>query len=105
MQVMQPCINMQTFLSVIHIIIPLFLSAHPRLDRQKYFAYPISAEEVKDYHDVIKDPICFQIINEKLGAHIYQTVEGFAVSFCLLGPGPWYCEPYEGPYLISIYLT
>ncbi|KAG0253050.1 nuA3 HAT complex component nto1 [Mortierella polycephala] len=49
-----------------------------KLDRQKYFAYPISAEEVKDYHDVIKDPICFQTINEKLGAHVYQTVEKFA---------------------------
>ncbi|KAF9188196.1 nuA3 HAT complex component nto1 [Haplosporangium sp. Z 11] len=49
-----------------------------KLDRQKYFAYPISTEEVKDYHDVIKDPICFQIINEKLDAHIYQSVEEFA---------------------------
>ncbi|KAI1300733.1 nuA3 HAT complex component nto1 [Mortierella claussenii] len=51
-----------------------------KLDRQQYFAYPISADEVKDYHDVIKDPICFQTMNEKLAAHKYQTVEEFAVD-------------------------
>ncbi|KAF9347296.1 nuA3 HAT complex component nto1 [Mortierella sp. AD094] len=49
-----------------------------KLDRQKYFAYPISAEEVKDYHEVIKDPICFQTMNEKLTAHKYQTIEEFS---------------------------
>ncbi|KAF9583746.1 nuA3 HAT complex component nto1, partial [Lunasporangiospora selenospora] len=49
-----------------------------RLDRQKYFAYPISAEEVRDYHEVIKDPISFQTMSEKLNAHKYQTVEEFA---------------------------
>ncbi|KAG0218795.1 nuA3 HAT complex component nto1 [Mortierella sp. NVP41] len=49
-----------------------------KLDRQKYFAYPISAEEVKDYHDVIKNPISFQTMNEKLVAHKYQSVEEFA---------------------------
>ncbi|KAK3805500.1 MAG: hypothetical protein J3Q66DRAFT_124596 [Benniella sp.] len=49
-----------------------------KLDRQKYFAYPISAEEVRDYHDVIKNPICFQTINEKLAGHEYQTVQEFS---------------------------
>ncbi|KAF9435962.1 nuA3 HAT complex component nto1 [Entomortierella beljakovae] len=49
-----------------------------KLDRQKYFAYPISADEVKDYHEVIKDPICFQTMNEKLASHRYLTVEEFA---------------------------
>lgn len=52
-----------------------------RLDRQKYFAYPISAEEVQDYHDVIKNPISFQTINEKLVAHKYQSVDEFSVSY------------------------
>ncbi|KAF9174985.1 nuA3 HAT complex component nto1 [Mortierella sp. AD010] len=54
------------------------LSELEKLDRQKYFAYPISAEEVKDYHEVIKDPICFQTMNEKLTAHKYQTIEEFS---------------------------
>ncbi|KAF9287143.1 nuA3 HAT complex component nto1 [Mortierella alpina] len=49
-----------------------------KLDKQKYFAYPISAEEVKDYHDVIKNPICFQTMGEKLAGHKYGTVEEFA---------------------------
>ncbi|KAF8949519.1 nuA3 HAT complex component nto1 [Haplosporangium gracile] len=49
-----------------------------KLDRQKYFAYPISAEEVQDYHDVIKNPISFQTINEKLVAHKYQSVDEFS---------------------------
>ncbi|KAG0209686.1 nuA3 HAT complex component nto1 [Mortierella sp. GBA30] len=49
-----------------------------KLDKQKYFAYPISAEEVKDYHEVIKNPICFQTMNEKLIALKYRSVEEFA---------------------------
>ncbi|KAF9135033.1 nuA3 HAT complex component nto1 [Mortierella sp. GBA39] len=49
-----------------------------KLDRQKYFAYPISAEEVQDYHDVIKNPISFQTINEKLVTHKYQSVDEFS---------------------------
>ncbi|ORZ05888.1 hypothetical protein BCR41DRAFT_425300 [Lobosporangium transversale] len=49
-----------------------------KLDRQKYFAYPISTEEVKDYHEIIKNPICFQTMNEKLAAHKYQSIEEFA---------------------------
>ncbi|KAI7823613.1 hypothetical protein BC939DRAFT_161255 [Gamsiella multidivaricata] len=49
-----------------------------KLDRQKFFAYPISAEEVKDYHDVIKNPICFQTMNENVFTHEYQSVEEFA---------------------------
>ncbi|KAF9919626.1 nuA3 HAT complex component nto1 [Linnemannia zychae] len=49
-----------------------------KLDRQKYFAVPISAEEVKDYHDIIKNPISFQTIHEKLNAHKYQSVDAFA---------------------------
>ncbi|KAG0290106.1 nuA3 HAT complex component nto1 [Linnemannia gamsii] len=51
-----------------------------KLDRQKYFAYPISAEEVQDYHDVIKNPISFQTINEKLVAHKYQSVDEFSIN-------------------------
>ena len=58
-----------------------FLYCLFRLDRQKYFAYPISAEEVQDYHDVIKNPISFQTINEKLVAHKYQSVDEFSVSY------------------------
>ncbi|KAG0019740.1 nuA3 HAT complex component nto1 [Podila clonocystis] len=49
-----------------------------KFDKQKFFAYPILAEEVKDYHDVIKDPVCFQSMSEKLNAHQYQSVEQFA---------------------------
>ncbi|KAF9423049.1 nuA3 HAT complex component nto1 [Podila epigama] len=48
-----------------------------KFDKQKFFAYPISAEEVKDYHEVIKNPICFQTMTEKLNAHLYQTVDEF----------------------------
>ncbi|KAF9130669.1 nuA3 HAT complex component nto1 [Mortierella sp. 14UC] len=49
-----------------------------KLDRQKYFAFPISAEEVQDYHDVIKNPISFQTISEKLFGHKYQSVDEFS---------------------------
>ncbi|KAG0229296.1 nuA3 HAT complex component nto1 [Mortierella sp. GBA43] len=48
-----------------------------KLDKQKYFAYPISPDEVKDYHEVIKDPICFQTIGEKLTGHEYRTIDEF----------------------------
>ncbi|KAF9345013.1 nuA3 HAT complex component nto1, partial [Mortierella sp. NVP85] len=49
-----------------------------KLDRRKYFAHTISPEEVKDYSDVIKNPVYFQAIHEKIEVHQYQTVQGFS---------------------------
>ncbi|KAG0242351.1 nuA3 HAT complex component nto1 [Actinomortierella wolfii] len=54
------------------------LSELEKLDRQKYFHYPISEEEVKDYHEIIKNPISFQDMREKLENFQYNDVDSFA---------------------------
>ncbi|KAF9979176.1 nuA3 HAT complex component nto1 [Actinomortierella ambigua] len=49
-----------------------------KLDRQKYFHFPISEDEVKDYHEIIKNPISFQDMREKLEGFQYNDIETFA---------------------------
>ncbi|KAJ7178350.1 hypothetical protein C8R43DRAFT_973061 [Mycena crocata] len=41
------------------------------------FQHPVNGEEVPDYYDVIKEPMDFQTMSEKLEANAYKTVEAF----------------------------
>jgi NuA3 HAT complex component NTO1 len=50
------------------------------LDRQQAFAQPVSLKDVPDYLDIIKTPICWQDIDEKLDAHAYVDLAEFQVS-------------------------
>jgi len=42
------------------------------------FKDPVKAEEVPDYYDVIKNPMCFSAIEHKIDTHQYSTLEAFA---------------------------
>jgi len=48
-------------------------------DREEYFWLPVSAEEVEDYYDIIKHPMLFDIIENRINTHQYKTVKAFKV--------------------------
>ena len=50
-------------------------------DREEYFWVPVSAEEVEDYYDIIKHPMSFDIIENKINTHQYKTVKAFKVYY------------------------
>lgn len=50
------------------------------MDRQEFFAHPVSIADVPDYHDVIKNPMCWDTIDERLESHSYTDLAEFQVS-------------------------
>eukprot|EP01066_Platyproteum_vivax_P000434 Platyproteum_vivax@DN10478_c0_g1_i1.p1 len=48
-----------------------------RKDRGGWFHDPVRREEVPDYYDIIKQPMCFSIIKDKIRSHIYCDVFEF----------------------------
>ncbi|RPD57252.1 hypothetical protein L226DRAFT_614349 [Lentinus tigrinus ALCF2SS1-7] len=47
------------------------------LDRQEYFKSPVSKVEVPDYYDIIKNPMCWDMIDSKLDRHEYLDLAEF----------------------------
>ena len=59
------------------------------------FISPVPAEEVPDYYDVVKDPICLETIKERVeSGEYYQTLEMFAADFRLMFNN---CRLYNAP--------
>jgi len=48
-------------------------------DREEYFWYPVNQQEVEDYYDIIKHPMSFDIIENRINTHQYKSVEAFKV--------------------------
>ncbi|KAH8102212.1 PHD-zinc-finger like domain-containing protein [Cristinia sonorae] len=46
-------------------------------DRQDFFKNPVSKFDVPDYYDVIKNPMCWSNIDQKLDAHEYWDLKDF----------------------------
>ncbi|KAI0630656.1 hypothetical protein C8Q77DRAFT_1063453 [Trametes polyzona] len=46
-------------------------------DRQGYFKSPVNKNEVPDYYDIIKEPMCWDIIDQKLDSHEYLDLVEF----------------------------
>ncbi|KAH9939113.1 uncharacterized protein BXZ73DRAFT_89157 [Epithele typhae] len=46
-------------------------------DRQDYFKSPVNRAEVPDYYDVIKEPMCWDTIDQKLDRHEYLDLSQF----------------------------
>ncbi|KAK8629032.1 hypothetical protein V6N13_077891 [Hibiscus sabdariffa] len=55
----------------------LLLGILQRKDTHKIFAEPVNPEEVEYYYDVIKEPMDFGTVAEKLSEGSYQTLEEF----------------------------
>ncbi|KAF7431134.1 nuA3 HAT complex component nto1 [Pleurotus ostreatus] len=73
---------------LIHNVISQFLLSHePTLrmaferimssDRNNYFKNPVSKNDVPDYFDVVKEPMCWSMIDAKLDRHEYLDVQRF----------------------------
>lgn len=48
-------------------------------DRSEYFKNPVSRTEVPDYFDIIKHPMCWNMIDAKLDRHEYWDLQAFKV--------------------------
>ncbi|KAK7463006.1 hypothetical protein VKT23_007588 [Stygiomarasmius scandens] len=47
------------------------------MDRNNYFREPVKKDEVPDYYDVVKQPMCWVTMSEKLDRHEYWNVHEF----------------------------
>lgn len=50
------------------------------MDREEIFVHPVDRDEVPDYYEVVKEPICFAEIDEKIDNVKYRSVSEFKVS-------------------------
>lgn len=50
------------------------------MDREEVFVHPVDTSEVPDYLDVVKEPMCFAAMEDKLDRIAYTSVEEFKVS-------------------------
>ncbi|CDO69700.1 hypothetical protein BN946_scf184851.g88 [Trametes cinnabarina] len=46
-------------------------------DRQGYFKSPVNRNEVPDYYDIIREPMCWDIIDRRLDSHEYLDLAEF----------------------------
>lgn len=54
------------------------------MDRGELFLHPVNRAEIPDYFEVVKEPMCWLFIDEKLEKNEYVTVADFQVSLILL---------------------
>ncbi|KAF9454408.1 hypothetical protein P691DRAFT_770607 [Macrolepiota fuliginosa MF-IS2] len=47
------------------------------LDKQEFFKNPVSKQVVPDYYDIVKEPMCWTMIEAKLDRHEYWDVQAF----------------------------
>ncbi|KAK3786407.1 hypothetical protein RRG08_011723 [Elysia crispata] len=53
-------------------------------DTEDIFADPVSEEEAPDYKEVIKHPMCFSVMRNKVDTHRYKNMEAFEADFKLI---------------------
>ncbi|KAF8075260.1 bromodomain-containing protein [Lyophyllum atratum] len=53
-------------------------------DRQDYFKYPVSKVDVPDYFDIITNPMCWAVIEDKLDKHEYWDLHAFKADIDLV---------------------
>jgi NuA3 HAT complex component NTO1 len=54
------------------------------MDRQDLFLHFVSRVEVPDYYEVIKEPMCWTVIDEKIEQNEYRRIEDFKVDLTQL---------------------
>lgn len=66
-----------------YLVRPVFLQMQA-MDKKQFFAQLIDVRDVPDYYDIIKKPISFQQISERIASYSYQTIADFANDVRLL---------------------
>eukprot|EP00158_Paraphelidium_tribonemae_P006190 Partr_v1_DN27720_c0_g1_i1_m67574 putative PHD finger protein len=54
------------------------------IDRAQYFWFPVSVADVPDYYDIIKNPMCFETIQQKIERFEYDSAEEFYADTLLI---------------------
>ena len=60
------------------------LNAVRTKDRHKIFEEPVDGDVVEDYYTIIKHPMCFQAMEQKIGNNEYETMKLFQVCIFFL---------------------
>ncbi|KAK4513523.1 uncharacterized protein ATC70_005525 [Mucor velutinosus] len=64
------------FFPLEYVIRPV-LNQFMEIDRKKLFLNHVTMDEAADYHKIIKQPMCFSEICQKLASHSYATLDQF----------------------------
>ena len=60
----------------------VYRDSRNRMDRQELFLQPVNRMEIPEYYEVIKEPMCWLAIEEKLEKKLYVNVGEFKVGYC-----------------------
>ncbi|KAI7893900.1 Bromodomain-containing protein, partial [Mucor mucedo] len=55
-----------------------------RLDKKDLFKYPVTRDMASDYYDIVKTPMSFADVLEKLSLHLYLTLDNLADDLSLI---------------------
>ncbi|EFJ43059.1 hypothetical protein VOLCADRAFT_66369, partial [Volvox carteri f. nagariensis] len=61
-----------------------FLNRIAMLDKEGFFQRPVREEEAPNYYSIIKQPMCFADMREKIAAGLYQTWRQLRDDFNLI---------------------
>ena len=71
----------QVFFYLSQVVCVANLLLFVRWDRHDYFKNPVSKQEVPDYFEIIKNPMCWEVIDTKLDRHHYWDIQDYFVCF------------------------
>ncbi|OCF54561.1 hypothetical protein L486_08112 [Kwoniella mangroviensis CBS 10435] len=69
-----------------------------RLDRQSLYLHPVNRAEAPDYFEIIKEPMCWLWIDEKLEKNEYVDLADFKRDIMLLLDNAMIYNPKDNPY-------
>lgn len=54
------------------------------MDRREMFLNPVTPAEAPDYSDIVKEPMCWLYIDEKLEKNAYIDIADFKVGWLII---------------------
>lgn len=68
----------------IELVIQPVLDQLIEMDKKELFRYPVTKDIASDYHDIIKQPMSFNDVIEKLSCHLYLSLDEFEADLSLI---------------------